>query len=527
VTEPSARRWTTLHDLLAWTYEEFAENIAVSDSRETLRYGELGDRVRRITSHLARYGLRPGDRVGTVLGNRHEYVALEQAMAYGGFVRVAAIPRLNPREVAQIFSDAEPAIVFADSAWLETANDEFFSSLSCPLVVIDAAPGESRPRFDEFLLSAVEDVAQPTLDDPAWIAYTSGTTGTPKGVIHTHRSLTSMVRNLVAALPPLGPSDVAVHTAPWPHMRGTFGWAVHSVGGRNELLDGFEPAQLVETISQLGATVTPLVPTQLNRLTEYLAEHRGDVASVRVLPYAGSAIAPDRLEEATHYFGPALTQLYGLAEVLMPITILHAGDHVGDENEVGLARFNSAGRVGPDTEVEIRDHENVALPSGEPGEIVVRSARATSGYWRQPDATAELFDEGGFCHTGDVGLLDKEGYLFIVDRKKDMIVTGGFNVYPREVENVLSTLPAVLEVAVVSAPDEKWGETIVAVVVVREGATLTLNEVQEHCRAQLASYKVPRRLELVDEIPKGSTGKINKRALSDRFWGDRRRRVGG
>jgi acyl-CoA synthetase (AMP-forming)/AMP-acid ligase II len=248
---------------------------------------------------------------------------------------------------------------------------------------------------------------------------------------------------------------------------------------------------------------------------------------VRLVPYAGSAIAPDRLEAAKTHFGDALIQMYGASEAPMPLASLPPQDHVGHVNRLGLPRFASAGRQVDGVEVQIRDLDNTVLPAGERGEIVVRTPSVTPGYWNKPEATAEILEADGFCHTGDVGVIDEDGYLFLLDRKKDMIITGGFNVYPREVENALSGMPGVAEVAVVSAPSEQWGESIVAVIAPEPGAELTLEQVQHHCRASLAGYKVPRRLDLVDALPKGGTGKVLKRELARQYWGDAERRVGG
>jgi acyl-CoA synthetase (AMP-forming)/AMP-acid ligase II len=219
-----------------------------------------------------------------------------------------------------------------------------------------------------------------------------------------------------------------------------------------------------------------------------------------------------------------MQQLYGASEAQMPITSLRPQDHVEDTNERGLPRLASAGKPSRYVEVEIVDESRRPLPAGEAGEIRTRGEHASLGYWRQPEATAETFQDG-WVYTGDVGYIDEDGYLFILDRRKDMIITGGFNVYPREVENVISTLRGVREVAVVGAPDPKWGELITAVISTEPGASLTADDVIAHCRASLGGYKVPKRVDFIDELPKSGAGKILKPVIKEQLWADHARRV--
>jgi acyl-CoA synthetase (AMP-forming)/AMP-acid ligase II len=250
----------------------------------------------------------------------------------------------------------------------------------------------------------------------------------------------------------------------------------------------------------------------------------GRVGNVRVLPYAGSAIRPDRAATARAYFGEAMQQVYGASEAQLPIATLRPEDHVDTVNERGLPRLASAGRVTPRVEVEIVDEHRRPVPAGTAGEIRTRGEHVSAGYWRRPEETAETF-AGGWAHTGDVGYLDEHGYLFLLDRRKDMIITGGFNVYPREIENVVSALPGVREVAVVGAPDERWGEAVTAFVSTVPESDVTAEAVLAHCRAHLGGFKVPKQVVLTGELPRTGTGKIEKQALRERLWRGRDRRV--
>lgn len=530
-------KWPTLCDLLEASYSRYADRVAVADNRMSLSYAELRSAALRVAAWLANQGIERGDRVVLLSNNRVEYVEVEHALTLGGYIRVAVAPRLHPVEVAGIIADSAASCVVAEAAWLAQAGTEFLADYTGTLVVIggrDDAEVELRfPRsvtFEETIAGDVDSLVvppTPSPDDAVWIIYTSGSTGTPKGVVHNHRSVTAMIAGTLWTMNSVDESDSAVHTAPLAHVSGTVGWAVTSLGGCNRLLAKFSPESVMDVVEQSEATILPMVPTQLNMVTDYLASTPRQIDSLRFIPYAGSAISPDRLDAATRLFGDALVQLYGSSECPMPMTVLFPRDHIAEVNNLGLPRFASAGKPPPGVNIVIRDSADVPLGVGEAGEITVNSPTACCGYWNNSTATAELFDSAGYIRTGDVGLVDEHGYLFIVDRKKDMIVSGGFNVYPREVENAISTAPGVNEVAVVGAPDDKWGEQIVAVLSLKPGVSYTLEEVREHCRRSLAGYKLPRRVVVVDDLPKGATGKILKKAVREQFWTGASRRVGG
>ncbi|MFJ6263112.1 class I adenylate-forming enzyme family protein [Rhodococcus erythropolis] len=535
VKNPENSSSTTLYELLEHTYREHADRIAVDDGRLSLTYGELRDSALRIATWLTDNGVTAGDRTVLVANNRVEFVQVEHALVLGGFIRVALAPRLHPLEVAGIIADCTPSCVVAEASWLAQEGTEFLSEFEGKLVIIGSAdPGVQVNLPNAFSLEAVlADVSEarsfpaPSPDGRVWSMYTSGSTGLPKGVVHTHASVSAMVTGIRWAMTSVGETDSAVHTAPLAHVSGAVAWAITAAGGRNRMLAKFSPESVFNVSDEINATVLPVVPTQLNMLVDYLKSTPRNIESIRLMPYAGSAIAPDRLATAKTFFGDALTQLFGLSEAPMPLTALFPADHIPDTNSLGLPRFASAGMVAPGVEIVIRDSENRPVETGQPGEITIKSPTACQGYWNNTKATEELFDGEGFLHTGDVGLLDEDNYLFIVDRKKDMIVSGGFNVYPREVETALSTVPGVREVAVVGAPDEKWGEQIVAVVSLEDGFSYTLEQIREHCRSRLAGYKLPRRIEIVSELPKGATGKILKKEVRAGFWADSVRKVGG
>lgn len=507
-------------------FARFAERPALRDEHGDLTYAALGGRVRRLASALRDLGLAKGDRAVVVAPNSAEWAQVDRACAVGGFARVGLLPRLHAAELAQIVDDAEPSVVFVDADWSAEHGRTWIPARVRHVVTLGGGGGVI--PFTELVAAGHDEEAPlPDGDDLAAVLYTSGSTGLPKGVKVTHDNAGARVRGIRHELPTMGPADVALHTAPISHFSGGIGEAVAAAGGLNVLAAAFDAARVADQAAAGEVTVLPLVPTMITMLLEELERRgapTGRVGRVAIVPYAGSAIQPDRAAKAHAYFGDAMQQLYGASEAQMPIAALAPKDHVADTNARGLPRLASAGRPTTYVEVAIVDEAHRPVPAGEAGEIATRGPHVGPGYWRNEDATAETFRDG-WCYTGDVGYLDEHGYLFLLDRRKDMIITGGFNVYPREIENVVSAIAGVREVAVLGAPDERWGEAITAIVAPVPGSALTPEAVIARCREHLGGYKVPKRVVLVDELPKGGTGKINKVALREELWAGRERRV--
>ncbi|NIH80725.1 class I adenylate-forming enzyme family protein [Amycolatopsis viridis] len=512
----------TVASVLRRGYTEFADLPAVVDvSGTTTTYAELGRDARLLVTGLRNQGARHGDRIVVLTKNRPECFTLDHALAIGGFVRVALSYRLHPKEIADIVADSGAHIVVVDGERVA----EIAGAVGADVTLVNFDGDGPGVPYGSLFGGAEAEPAEVSPADIAWMPYTSGTSGRPKGVIHTHHSLLSIIRNVLVELPGLGDRDVLVHTAPLTHLSGYAMLAGFTRGARQIALGRFEPAEYLRVVQQHRATVLPLVPTMINMLLPVLEAGEADVSSVHTVLYGGSPIAPDRLARAIKLFGPVFVQSYGLTE--MPWSSwLSKPDHVFDPDGELPARLGSAGRVSPFIEMRLVTPGGRLAEDGEEGEIQLRGDARMAGYWNLPDETAAAIRDGGWVATGDVGRMS-EGYLHVVDRKKDMIVSGGFNVYPAEVENAIYTVPGVAEVAVVGIPDERWGETVHAVVVPRGGATVTRDEIDRACLGTIAAYKRPRSVEFVSELPKTGTGKIMRRAVKERYWQGRARLVNG
>jgi acyl-CoA synthetase (AMP-forming)/AMP-acid ligase II len=342
----------------------------------------------------------------------------------------------------------------------------------------------------------------------------------------THHVLMMMTMNFYADMSPLGSEDVILHAAPLSHGSGLYGIPNVAKGAANVILHtkSFEPKAVFETIQRRRVTNMFVAPAMIKRLVSSPEIGRYDLSSIRCINYGGAPIYEEDLKEAVRKMGLVFVQLFGQAESPMTITYLRKEEHLLEGTEEQMKRLTSAGIPRTDVEVKIFDPKDRELPPGEMGEIVVRGEVVMKGYWRNPEATAETM-RGGWLHTGDLGIMDERGYVYILDRAKDMIISGGENIYSREIEDIIIKHPSVYEVAVIGVPDEKWGEAVKAIVSLREGKKATEEEIIIFCKEHLASYKKPKSVEFIDAIPKNPYGKVLKRELREKYWTGESRRV--
>jgi long-chain acyl-CoA synthetase len=455
------------------------------------------------------FGLSPGDRVAIVMSNRPEYLEALFASWHAGLVAVPVNARLHRDEIAYILEDSETAVVVTDADHADHVEPLVGTVTSLQAAVV--VPGE---RWERITASSPAPLVARQQDDPAWLFYTSGTTGRPKGATLTNRNLLLMTLSYYADIDPVMPQDCILHAAPLSHGSGLYGLphvarGAVSVVPQSGGIDGDEIASLLQRWPGMSFFAAP---TMVKRLAGDSAMAGADLSHLKTIIYGGAPMYLADLEAALALFGPRLAQIYGQGETPMTITALSKADHAQRDHPRWLDRLQSVGVARTDVEVCVVDDDR-DLPAGEIGEVVVRGDVVMAGYWNQPDATSEAL-RGGRLHTGDLGSFDADGYLTLRDRSKDLIISGGMNIYPREVEEALLQHAGVRAVAVVGRPDPEWGESVVAFVVPADGgAPPPVEELDRTCLDRIARYKRPKDYRFVDGLPTNNYGKVVKREL--------------
>lgn len=491
----------------------YGERVATICEDRVLTWNQLGDRIERLAGALVALGACKGDRIAILNVNSDHYIEAFFAIAWAGCISSPFNTRWAPAEIDHAIGDAQPRIALLGTGFAR--HRDRFEAAGCRVIMID------EPSIDGLIASS-----DPVADrsgsgnDLAAIFYTGGTTGRCKGVMLSHLNLLSDFL-LVQAVAPHERDTVYLHTPPMFHLADAakvFGLTM--LGATHVVLPGFEPRATIDAIGKHGITDLVLVPTMIGMLCEALREHPADISSVRNLIYGASPISSSLLETAMRALPNArFCQAYGQTELSPGATVLDHADHLA-------GRLRSAGRAIPGVDLRIVDEQMRALPTGDVGEVVVRGPNVMLGYWQQPELTAHTIVDG-WLRTGDAGYLDADGYLYLVDRVKDMIVSGGENVYSSEVENALLSHEDVLQCAVIGVPDERWGERVHAVAFVRPGSPVTEADLLAHCQPLIANYKRPKSFELrYQALPLSGVGKILKTELRKPFWDGVGRRIG-
>ena len=499
----------------------FVDREAVVADGKRLTYGQAWERGVRLANGLLALGFRPGDRVGVLEDNCLHSCDFVLATAIANLVRVPLYARNSRSAHAHMLGHTGcRAVVVAEHYAGELDGlVEQLPDLEHVLVRDDG--------YEKFL--AAQSSAEPEVvihpDDGFVIRHTGGTTGKAKGAAFTHRQWLATARNWFYNYPPVQPGDGCLHIGPISHASGYFFLPVWMAGGRNVLMSQFDPGEALEILEKERIGYLLGVPTVLSALIRHPTASRRDYSRLKVICVGAAPISEATARKALEVFGPVLSHAYGQTEIV-PVAMVGSSEWFADIE--GSTPLRSVGRPTPFTDVEIRDpvtHE--PLPIGEQGEIAARSDGQISGFWNNPEATAARIVDG-WVLTGDLGRMDRNGFVYLLDRKDDLIISGGFNIYPAELENAIEEHPAVLAAAVFGVPHERWGETPVAVCVVEEAGSVTEQEIIGLCAARLGSYKKPSRVVFRTEpLPLSPVGKVNRKALREPFWEGRERRIAG
>ena len=509
-----------LGDVVAMGAHKYGDRVAVVFNEQEITFTELAGRTRRLANALL--GLTaPGARVAILSQNRPEFVDAYFGVPMAGMGLTFLNYRLNPRELGRIVNDAEASVLLVEDVYAEAIagiRDELTSVTTIVMIGDTDLAGIGDVHYDELLAAAPDSDPEAAVDelDLAWLIYTSGTTGMPKGAMLSHRSLLASINSWMIHSTTTVGSDVSLMMFPLCHVAGIGVISNVLMGVTLVLRRAYEPLDAMAMIDRHGVTVTSFAPTMLSMLLQHPRIDEFSLASLRTIAYGGSSMPVETLRRAMARFPTAdFVQGFGMTELSGNVLYFDPASHrLAATTQPEL--LAAAGRTMALSQLRLVDDEMRDVAVGEVGEIVVRGDQVMLGYWRRPEANEEAF-AGGWFHTGDMGRADEQGYTAIVDRKKDMIVTGGENVYSKEVEDVIYTVAGVAEASIIGLPDPHWGENVTAVVVAAPGATVTEDEVIAACRAALAGYKKPKRVFFVDELPRNASGKILKRELRDRF----------
>jgi acyl-CoA synthetase (AMP-forming)/AMP-acid ligase II len=514
----------TLDYFVTRALRRHAGRVAIVDGGRQATYSDLDRASTALAASLLRLGCQKGDRVALLLNNGIEFIETELGILRAGLVKVPVNNRLSAAEVAALVSDSGAKVLFVDAEFLEGILAQRAQLDGIRAIVSQAAHA---------MVLSYADLLKPCPSAPGgletagsdlcMIRYSGGTTGKPKGIMHSHSSLVAIALSVVREYG-LTAEDRFLHVAHLSHGQ-NFVWpALLAVGARLVMLKKFDPLAVLQAIERERITRVHLVPTMANAVLDAPSFSSHDLSSLRNFVYASAPMPVERIRRLREALRCRISQTYTLSESAVISTTLSAEDHAIDRPGFDPGRLSSCGREALDVRIRIVDDSMNDVSEGEVGEIALLSPGNMMGYWNQPELTARVLMEG-WVLSGDLARRDADGYLYLVDRKDDKIITGGLNVYPREIEEVLHQHAAVHEASVGGIPDERWGEAIVAFVVVKPGCACSAEDLAQFCESRLSGYKKPKRFVFVGELPRTAIGKIARRQLTEPFWAGQQRRI--
>ena len=508
-------------DLILQGLRRWPEREAMVDaSGFAVTYVQLEQRIWQFAQVLRGAGLVSGDGVAQLAANKVDTFVTMAAVLANGMRYTPLHPLGSLEDQLFILEDASISALVVDVASFSERGGQLKAAANPDLQLFtlgESEFGNDLPAMAEPLeVRPLTDL--PSVDDIAWVTYTGGTTGKPKGVILTHGAMAA--KSLISMAEWQWPEEIRyLASAPISHAAGFLLIPVFLNGGKVYLTAGFDPDQVLDLVEQEKVNTLFLVPTMIYLLMDHPRSREADLSAIESIIYASAPMSPTRLKEALELFGQVMMQCYGQTECIH-LTMLRKEDHRLDKPE----RLASCGRPPAGIRMALLDEDGQEVAQGEIGEVCVRGQPVMQGYWQRPDQTEETL-RGGWLHTGDLAYCDEEGFVFLVDRAKDMIISGGFNVYPREVEDVLTGHPAVAMAAVIGVPDEKWGEKVLAVIVTRAGESVDAEALVALVKDKKGAIQAPKQIDFVESLPQTALGKTDKKALRQRYWGDQARMV--
>lgn len=516
--------------LIAKSAKYYSNQTAVIFGEKRFTFREVNERANRLANGLLTLGVRKGDRVASLNRNCHQHIEIFFARQKIGAVEVTLNPRLSQEELAWQINDSKTNTIFVAAELLDKVRPILSSCKGIKNIIsLSGAFGKEIDYEDLVASSNPEEPPQIETelydDDIGTITYTAGTTGKPKGIVWPRRTNWAMARNLLLdMIPDLSPQDVFLGLQPLYHAVFTFILPCWLRGTPHVIVPEFHPEIALDTIEKEKVTVVKTVPTVLVRMLAHPDIRKRNLRSVRTIIYGASPMPIEPLKQAIQIFGPIFIQNYGQSEAPMTICLLKKEDHVTEGETEKNDRLASVGRPYTLVEVRVVDDSGMDVAVGEIGEVIVRADHMMKEYWQLPQETQETL-KGGWLYTRDMARVDKDGYIYLVDRKSEMIISGGLNIYPNEVEQVLYQHPAVLEAAVFGVPDKDWGESVKAVVALKPGMMATEQELIDLCKDRLTSYKKPKSVGFMTNLPKSPEGKILRRTLREPYWKGYERRI--
>ena len=519
-----------LRDVLSHAVKLHGEKVAIIDGDIRYTYRQASERIHRLASGLLGLGLQPGDNIAILANNSHRYFETYFVADIAGMPLAPLNIRLAAHELEFILNDGDIKALILGPEYIDLYNQFKAGTPGLQHVILTEAAAPAGMASYESLVSNSAPLARSVREwneeDMIDLCYTGGTTGLPKGVMLSQRNVVSNAQHAYQTMK-FGENDVWLHVAPMFHLADA--WACYTLtmaGGSHVFIPGFAPVATLSAIQQYRVTKTILVPTMINFLINFPELKNYDTSSLDTMLFGASPMAVDRIQAAVKAFGPILCQAYGMTETAPLLTSMSRGWTTFDGSEQDNRRLASCGRQVAGVTVRVVDEQTGEdVKPGQVGEIVARGPNVMLGYWKREQETADAL-RGGYMHTGDLATVDKDNFVYIVDRSKDMIISGGENVYSTEVENALYEHPDVLEVAVIGIPDERWGEAVLAIVVPRPNTSPTESALLEHCRSLIAGYKCPKQIVFQDDpLPKSGPGKILKTELRKPYWKETAKQV--